>query len=578
MKKYLFFVLLCAGFLLASCSKAPKYTKIISEDAAIVLSFDTRQIIEKSNLKDNKRLKKIFNETLKESGLENKARKKLEAIMENPQESGVDFTDPFMLAVTPEKNSTVPSFYGSVDDKEKFTELLNAIYKYGEDGETVSNEKEYSYLVKGNDAWYFNDDYFIFTELPYSDDDKEKKMEDLEELFLSSDTKGTMAESDDMKTLCGKDGIVQMLVSGKGFDEIESYELDDFKKSIPRKLDLAEVSYLADVSVDEGVITMTGEVLTKSEDWKNCIKETEKYMKNISGDMLKCISDEGLVMIAGLDGKGFYDKLKDNDLFKKLDSGDKKEIRKLFEGIDGDVAMTLTGMINNNNTPEMGFFVQTPNENVLNFVKENLYGSSDSYESLGKNSFAQPVAYDYGDYFDNGAKPTPTAYSNFGMKKGMFYYFFGEAKGNVQAAKHALDKSKIEGKKTYLYFNFGLFNKLAKQIDLEKDKKVLEKLAKDYDYAESYYEGEGKIVVRIYLKNKDLNPLELIAEYVEEAYEYAQSRETVEPSYDYAADSTAISDIAVDSTAGYEDYSADSTYVDEYAEPEYSDEDNYSAY
>ena len=73
-----------AVLLLASCTRIPKYVKVIPADATVVMRIDVEQLAEKSGFGDDSKTKQKLTEALKEADLSREAREKAEAILDDP--------------------------------------------------------------------------------------------------------------------------------------------------------------------------------------------------------------------------------------------------------------------------------------------------------------------------------------------------------------------------------------------------------------------------------------------------------------------------------------------------------------
>ncbi len=94
MKKFFYFPLLLAVLVLSSCCKTvPNYTKLIPEEADVVIRLDIRQMSKKSGLTGNDKMMKKAEEFIK-SEFTGKVREKMLAIFNDPAEAGLDLRDP----------------------------------------------------------------------------------------------------------------------------------------------------------------------------------------------------------------------------------------------------------------------------------------------------------------------------------------------------------------------------------------------------------------------------------------------------------------------------------------------------
>ena len=120
-----FYLLLTAVVLvcLASCSSKPKHARLISKDAFAVVQVNVKQIVEKAQAGDDKKVADKLKKEVEKMDVSAEAKAKLLKIVEDPAEAGVDLRKPVLFFFEdPEKSSG--GMVAALHDADKFTELL----------------------------------------------------------------------------------------------------------------------------------------------------------------------------------------------------------------------------------------------------------------------------------------------------------------------------------------------------------------------------------------------------------------------------------------------------------------------
>jgi hypothetical protein len=497
-----------AVFLLASCSKVPKSAQLIPEDAIFVLRVDVKQIADKSGFDDDSKAKKKLTEALKEADMSRAAREKAEAILDDPAKAGLDLRDPLFIYGSENKSKEDIGIVGSILNKDDFTDLLNT-FAAEADIEKVKEKEDVSYFVQNKIVVVYNNDCFFIGEKAYNQE-VDDFVADVKKKF-DSDGKNTMAESDDMKKMCSSDGIMQLLFNCEGLTKMRDF--NDAEQMLPGGLKYNDLSYLFDLSVEKGEATLNTEVIAKSDAWKEQLEKSEKLVGNIGSELTKYISNEGLAIFANIDGAGLYDMVKDSEVLKKADADSRKLIQKLLTSVEGDMAFDLSDFKTDYNYPVYSGYILTKDKSIVDLI------ASQAGESTQKTAdgISQPLAYDWGDDFTK--EPTVIATSNIGFKNNTTYFVGGAKPEPFKVAAKPFSQGDIKGKGFYACFNFDLLNKIANNAN-NSSSETLKMIANVFDKAELYYEGDGKAVLTVTMKDKEHTPIESIMDMVLKYLDY----------------------------------------------------------
>lgn len=584
MKKSIFIKLLplaCIVLMLASCNKVPKYAKMIPDDASVVVRLDVKKASENSKIADNAEVKDKIIKAIKDADMGRSARNKMEEILDDPTKSGVDFSDPVMLYIANDGDNNDVGLLGSVKDKDDFADFLNTLSKEG-DGDGVEDaKKDFSYImIDTHTGIFFNKDFFLLTDISSDKDKQEDDIDDIKKEFENDNSSRSMADNPDMKTMCKKDGVMQILVEGKGLAE-EKGVSDAFGDGLPSGVKLDDFAYLVDFNTEAGDATFTGEVISNSDAWKNYIAQYDETLGNLGTSLNNYMSSNGLCAIVNIDGDKVYDLLKDFGYTKKMNgSSDGKTFLKMLRSVNGDIVMNLSDydVFSNNKKLDGGLYISTENNSIVNDLKDEAKNNS-GFETTGNDRYAIAIGGEgYIDDYGNYIEPSePSMYMNFGYKSGVSYFALNEKKDKTGEVKEVLPAEMYKDKKAYFYMSSQLF-KPAKE-SLEKEVKdgenggnqmtdaqtaldMIKAILENVDYVEGYYEGGGKSTVRLVMKDKSVDPLSALLDAIFDLSEEVAKMAETEPSdYDANVDSLASDSTVADTAAAY-DYSAGSSYGD----------------
>ena len=510
------FATLLAVVLLASCSSEKDGTaclKLIPEDAALVMRFDLKAVGEATNYANDKATKDELKKLVSDIPGDKDVKEKIKAIIENPSESGISTEHPVYFYLAPNVSNMI-GLVGTTGDKDKFVELLQLIA----DESNLDDVEEYegiSCLELGVAAFLVADDWFYvgagFENLQKGKVDLEERAKDLKE--LASADKAPIMEKPDFKAMTEKKGQFQVLLSGRGidafFNKAKSFganndvkEVQDaMKKILPGKL--SDISLLGNANFEKGVSTGTMEVLTYSNEWKNAISEFDGIMGNITPEVAKYLSADGIAVLANIDGGKLF------ALIEKVaakfgkdlnEDEDFVEVRNFVSTINGDMGLGISSI--DNDSGEGVAYISTKDASILSLLTQNAADNEDLKQN-GENDYTvYNYNYDYNYYTGDLEKTDLQSIINFGYRDGLTYFVLNsQQKTNpFDTPAKPLSTANIKGKGFYMYMNYELFTKLTNG---DMNDEMLKELSKDFDFVEAYYEGNGKFVGRSEMKDKN---------------------------------------------------------------------------
>ena len=210
MKKIFYLPLLMLIVLMASCSKSvPNYTRLIPEDADVVVRLDVRQMSKKSGFGKNDKLKAKIEQFIK-SELSGKAKEKILAILDDPKQAGLDLRYPvFFYGSSNDENSV--GLVGAVWDADDFTDLLNVMAQEAGIGKVTTGEL--NYLKMFDLLFCYNDDWFFIAPYNADLDNAKAQAEAVAKRYDKADK--SMADNEGFRQMCMKKGLMQVFVKGE---------------------------------------------------------------------------------------------------------------------------------------------------------------------------------------------------------------------------------------------------------------------------------------------------------------------------------------------------------------------------
>lgn len=504
---YLFTFTLILG-LFCSCSSGPNYGKLIPKDAAVVMSLNIEKTVESSGLEGEDEIQEILVKFLKKSDFSRATREKLEEIVEDPDDAGLDLREPVMLFYSPTFKNEF-GMAGAVYDAQKLEDLINIMAR-----EAICNKVNtygnLRYSVMDKMVLAFNDSWFFVTERKSNQMNEEVVLDEIEGLFMQDEEK-SLYGTDVYDKMNECEGFFQMLFQGEG--------LEDFMKQMPNKqpmmtqlpdgLEIKDFAFLADLTLEKGEIKFVGENLALTSAAQDYM-DSFAGIGDIAGDFNAYIPADALFMLSGnIEGETICNLLGNKEQLKK-DLGEENYnlFEKILNSVKGDYALVMEDIIAGSDFPEMSLYVQTENSSWVDLILPHLPMVP---EKVGDKEYSLGL-YKNGMYNNPDALThvAPEAYLKFGVKGGVSYILVGKSPEpfyKVKEGQHSGD-----GRNLYMRLNIddivnmdvfkeaygGLAGMVAKQV------------VKPFDYAELYTENKTKTTFRIVMKNKEESPVKVV--------------------------------------------------------------------
>lgn len=493
--------------LLSSCSKTPEYTKLIPEDAVVVARVNTPKLLSNSSADDIKEFQKELKKTLDNGGFSSSFKETLNKLIEDPTASGIDVTSTFMAYVAVGKNNREEiAFLGEVKSSSDLTETLNALAKE-EDMDKVQEKNGVNYMFfNSRDAIFFDGSSFIISEKRYSEDEDDFVRKMTNKFDTNGD--GTFANTAGAKKLCGADGLFQMMVTGKGLKKATK-EYGTMAAGVSG-LDLEAADFFYEFSSEPGALTLTAEIVTEDEKWKDMIAKADDTLKDLSGDLCQYTPLDAFTMMANIDGSSIDEQIKSAGLYDMMDSRSADMTKEIVKSISGESSFSFTGICDGRN-PEMVAYIGTKNNKIVDAITESV--GDDAQQSGDKYIIA---SYTYDDDFNRIPEDYHYTYC---FKNN---YTALTASNNMEPftkPSTTMPKDYLSGKKLYMYISCNFIKKFIKDIQLHlssSEAASLDKFLSLFVDGEAYYAGGGKVEARINMKNRDKDALDVIGDVIDE--------------------------------------------------------------
>lgn len=492
-----------AVLLMTSCSKKPAGQMLVSEDAAIVFKIDPLQMGQKCGLSgssDGNAIADKLKSVLNVMGLSKDLRERLEDIIDEPSQSGIDITEPMYLSVTLRNSTDMPTeigLMGTIGSKGKLTDLLKALSKEsGGDMPEVENINGVSCLSVGFAGLYFTSDWFFIGTHEGDDDDFTA------ELNNRAAGKGTLEGNEAFTAMCQKDGMAQMLYLGAGVAKIT--EMTEIKDMLPKGMDLADFAGIIELDADNGEMSIVGQAIGLTDEAKQYITDSFSMLGSLDTELNKYVSGQGLSIFANLDLSKYFKTIEGLLATQGIEREDLDMVKGLIDTVKGAMVLDLSGMANG--YPCLTAYMATDNSDIVDLLATN-FEEEDGFEKTGDNSYKLIADYDY-EYAEDGGDEdnivsTPV-WAQVGYDKNISYFTYNTDVEPMQKPAKSFAGNMIKGKGIYLNFNFDMLRNIP---DISGDLSDL--LTKTLDYVEFYMDGD-KSVLRLVTKETGETPLQTL--------------------------------------------------------------------
>ena len=346
-----------------SCSKKQDHLSIVPNDVDLFVSIDQTSLLKKSGVKDNKEIN--FDEILEdmESDLSPATFQLLEKIILNPNESGIDFEEPTSVFIDL-SISEDPYIIMKMDDKSKFTSMIELLNKEENLGTTINNAASYDYFYYDEEVLLaYNENVMLLSTLSKGMDKSKASIDNL----FSAENKKTILDVPAYNNLAAMRGDIKLLVNN---GSIQNLNLDDVQAIYSmlemEMVDMVDVYSLCALSFNNGNIKLDMKIHSDNEKYNSMIKEYEAMCPNLSSDVLSMFPASTLGLYSfGLSGKEVLKNEQIEELMAMYSSQNevKDMIISTLGSIDGDFSLAMLGV--SNEIPEVLVYSEVKNADFL---------------------------------------------------------------------------------------------------------------------------------------------------------------------------------------------------------------------
>lgn len=503
MKKTIWgFTLLAVVMFLASCSPKSEYTNAIPKDAAMVMSFDLKTMVEKSGMngKEGEKVVAKLTDALK-SGLEGEAYRTAEKIIQHPAESGLALNDKVYLFITPHSNAF--ALLAKVDNEGKVKDLLETLKKEQICTE-LKNESGSTWTQMGDALCAFNSGTFL---LMGSNKGDAPSLKGTLLALMRQDAGNSFVKTNDFAKLNSAKGEIATVVN---MSFLPSEVTMQMRMGMPADLKLEDIKYLLSASFEKGKIVIDMETLIENKDLIAMYEKQSEVSELIKGTYMEYFPLNTLIWASGnINGKGIYDLLCQNPAIKQsLESPMLPiDIESIFASIRGDIAVGYSSILNN----DLLVYADVTNKDFLKSIEDlrpllAMTGGQMQLNSTG------PDQYEFRMYRQS---------IWFGVKNNMFYLSSNEQLADEAGRRYgvSLQNAPWAGEVTKNRF-FMAFNAAQLTRDIQDNPVLSRRLGSDAamvnailgpcEYIDIMAPDWKGAQMNIVMKDKEVNVLQLI--------------------------------------------------------------------
>ena len=322
--------------LLASCGQKYSYTDIIPKDASMVISVDFEQLYLKSNIdktENGKKLKAQLDHILKDF-FSNLNEEDVNALIQNPNQSGLDFTEKGYIFVGRESKTYGLVF--KVSDKKKILK-----FDLPENNISFKKEQDFYTCVSDNFIIVFDNTAFLVLSSNYPVD--ESLLQYAFSLMEENKEKETPIE---MKSLFEKENDLSAYID---MNFIPNGALASARMGLSGDLLLKDLKFITSANIEKGKIDL---ILDNITDNPSLVDLFEKYSKVFSpmSDKFLDMFPSSTLMYGGthLNGSALHQLLQENPAisYALTNSDFPLDMNRVLSSIQGDLTVGIHSINN----------------------------------------------------------------------------------------------------------------------------------------------------------------------------------------------------------------------------------------
>lgn len=350
----------------SACSKKSDYSNVIPVDASEVAAVHLKNLVTKAGLgnKENKEAIERLTTAFK-SGMNSTSFKQFEAILKNPEESGIDLSLPLYLFSSPE--FPYMSVTAKVNDKDKLTSLLNILEK-----EKICTQLDkvegYQFTEIGTQLFVaFNSSAILL--INHDNTVSQEAIKQRVTKLFEQTEKNSIVSTSAFKKMQQQNEDVDLLVSPSS---ILGEYAQQINYGLPENIDLKKLWIVGGLSFEEGKIKVKYENYTEDATLKKQLEDQQKSIKPIQNSLLKYFPKSTLALFnVGINGDIFYNLIQKNKEFQSnFPIAQSSIIKYLLGALKNDLTVGVTN-ITMESTPTIVVYADVDDENVISELYKN---------------------------------------------------------------------------------------------------------------------------------------------------------------------------------------------------------------
>lgn len=325
MKKILFISAIFFAVLMTSCFKGGDYKSYVPADSKLVAKIDFKEFIKQTNVDQEKLFKDIKERYGDDVG--------------DIKNSGIDMTTPFYIFARKNGSDILFGAVAKVEERGKVEEFLSKKAKA-----SLTQEKDYSFEVKGDNAIAVNEDVLVV--LGSTSSDNEAMKTNLSKV-MKKEFEGGSGDNDVFKKADGNGSFASLYADMSLFSEVMEKEV---AKSQAANLDaLKKMEIGIDATCKDGVCDFKAAFKSNDKDLQDKMDKSLKAFGKISEKATAAFSQDDMFGLAlNASGEKIMEVLNESLSNMPQDAAQYKEILQMVSGfvkkIKGNVTFSMKSM------------------------------------------------------------------------------------------------------------------------------------------------------------------------------------------------------------------------------------------
>lgn len=373
-------LIIVISMFVASCS-SNDYVNVISDDADVVVSIDIQSLCDKAELNKN-RVKDLMGDSYSEvtEDMSNAELDIFEALLDNPSESGIDFTAPIYVANQVRYPQTIVTMkMSSASDFEKLYNTSDDVNKPEIDKGELFNTIVIDSSLDFDQRIIFNDDLLIYLiGDPKNESDDSNAINGMIEDLLNQESSDSIVSTDIFNQMDGQPGDIKYLcLSGSDstadiIGQIVNSVPYSMRKNLRAALKVCEeISMIGYLDFKDGEVVFNNHLIL-GEKLAMIVDDYLGMFNGINGSLNKYLNEDVMLYTAmSINGEKLAESM--SQYLGELSKFgiDKESLKGAMITMDGDVAVTIALPENSSlrsAKPEVVAYITTKDNSISDFI------------------------------------------------------------------------------------------------------------------------------------------------------------------------------------------------------------------